>query len=291
MKLKESLDSIMATKQVIKECKSFQSLSKQEESHINSTTGSLPSLQSKESTNIDKNSDDAIVSVSPKLSTFFNINSSHDNTISNKIESSKEPRIIKQSNLPISCKKGPSDICSENSKNGGTERVKLLISQVNAILKHLCSNCSNKSNNIIDSSVSCSNCNSLLCNECQPFCRCLTCDKNICEKHCVKCALCNRRSCKLKSCINDFRICQMCEYTYCNDHFESHKKFNQKELYGMKCTSTKCKIGKKIDIGTIEQFAVDIVNASNIKEIRLRNIMTKKVTTSEIMVLSFYQIQ
>jgi hypothetical protein len=66
----------------------------------------------------------------------------------------------------------------------------------------------------------------------------------------------------------------MCEYTFCQNHFEAHKKFNLEEKYGIKCLTKKCK-QKKIELESVEVFAMSIINASLIKELRLRKQLSR----------------
>ena len=101
--------------------------------------------------------------------------------------------------------------------------------------------------------------------------KCFKCGKKVCISHCVKCYLCNKRTCKEKNCISDFRICQMCEYTFCQEHFEVHRKFNASDLYNkIRCTTEKCKLSQPIAPKGIDEFMKTILHACNIKELRLQ---------------------
>ena len=146
--------------------------------------------------------------------------------------------------------------------------------KINAIMESFCSSCSNDMVAYSESSNSCSVCKSIFCDHCAEKCQCIKCKKEVCDKHSIKCFLCAKRSCKAKGCINEFRICQMCEYTFCQLHFEAHKKFNLEEKYGIKCLTKKCKL-KKIELDNIEMFALSILNASLIKELRLRMVLSR----------------
>jgi hypothetical protein len=141
--------------------------------------------------------------------------------------------------------------------------------KVNSILEALCISCSTGMVSYSESTNLCLICKSIFCDNCAEKCQCIKCKKEVCDKHSIKCFLCAKRSCKAKSCINEFRICQMCEYTFCQNHFDTHKKFNLEEKYGIKCLTKKCK-QKKIELDNVEAFAMSIMNASLIKELRLR---------------------
>lgn len=145
-------------------------------------------------------------------------------------------------------------------------------SRIDAILNALCTNCISQCREApIVGDVACTTCDKVFCKNCVVNSRCFRCGKMVCNSHCIKCHICNKRSCKSKNCITDFRICQLCEYTFCQEHFEAHKDFNTQEEYGIKCLTKKCKLNFKIQLDGMKKFMGSIINASLIKELKLRN--------------------
>lgn len=99
----------------------------------------------------------------------------------------------------------------------------------------------------------------------------MKCHKRICNSHSVKCQICNKRACKDKNCIYDFRICQLCGCTYCQEHFDIHKKFNTQEPMKLKCSSEQCKITTPLNAKTIIDFSILLVNIHLLKELRIQS--------------------
>ena len=116
----------------------------------------------------------------------------------------------------------------------------------------------------------CKACNFVLCDSCTDICTCLKCKKMVCGTHCIRCHICSKRSCKEKGCIVDFHICQMCQLTFCQEHFEEHKKFNQAEVYKMKCVVDKCRLSQGLGPNGIEDLCKYLRHTSCIKELKLR---------------------
>jgi len=157
-----------------------------------------------------------------------------------------------------------------------SKKMILLTDQVNDIIKSICSNCGFSQSQVNnDASLNlCSICNAIFCADCIKAVSCTKCRRKVCVEHCVKCQICDKRSCKDKGCIFDFRICQACECTYCQEHFDAHKKFNQTEPYKIACTSEKTKLGQWIGAKAFEDFTSTIINARLLKELRIRKHMT-----------------
>ena len=159
------------------------------------------------------------------------------------------------------------------SSNIGTliQKITSISSQVDTLFRALCTNCSFDVLHINNENLPnvCKVCHSVFCNVCSNTCKCAKCGKQVCSSHSVKCCLCNKRSCKEKICISDFRICQLCEYTYCQEHFDEHKKFNQSEAHKVRCNTGKQKIPPLSSKG-MEDFLKNLIHATNITELRLR---------------------
>lgn len=153
-----------------------------------------------------------------------------------------------------------------------------LSDQLNDILKSLCSNCGfSQAIASNDSSQNmCSICNSIFCPDCIKQVSCIKCHRKTCEEHCIKCQICGKRSCKDKGCIFEFRICQSCEYTYCQEHFDAHKKLNQTEPYKINCSISKCTIIQGMTLKSFLEFSSILVNAVHLKELKIRNIINRK---------------
>ena len=156
----------------------------------------------------------------------------------------------------------------QKSSTTSLENTEANMKKLNLVLKALCVNCKEDYNNDCFGN-SCNYCGKILCEDCNKICGCFKCGKKMCPTHCVKCHLCNKRACKSKACISEFRICQICEYTFCQEHFEPHKNFNNQEEYGIKCITKKCKTNFKI-ANRVEEFLTSIVNACYIRELKLR---------------------
>jgi hypothetical protein len=144
------------------------------------------------------------------------------------------------------------------------------------IIKSLCVGCN--SNRVLVSNDYtpnlCGACNSILCNECSKNSNCMKCNKKVCVKHCIKCQVCNKRSCKDKNCIYGFRICQICECTFCQKHFEMHKEFNNAKLFNVKCDSSKCEILLPLEAKAFDYFTNFLMHSRSIKELILSIAMT-----------------
>jgi hypothetical protein len=150
--------------------------------------------------------------------------------------------------------------------------------QISSVLKSLCSNCN--CNLLIPREESlpnlCKSCNVIICDNCYPVATCLKCKKMVCSMHSIRCHICNKRSCKEKGCIVDFHICQACQQTFCQEHFDSHKKFNQQEPFKLKCNSEKCRISQGLGPQGVEELCKCLIHMSGIKELRLRQLITRK---------------
>ena len=145
------------------------------------------------------------------------------------------------------------------------------------IMKALCSSCGgsvSQANNESSQNL-CSQCNTIFCSDCVKLSSCLECHRRVCEKHCIKCTICSRRSCKDKNCIFYFKICQSCECTYCQEHFESHKRFNQNDGK-LSCTTTNCRLFNDLGKKGIEDFSLIIVNSRKLKDLRIRKNIIRK---------------
>jgi hypothetical protein len=149
---------------------------------------------------------------------------------------------------------------------------------ISDIIKSLCINCGFSHlhvNNELSQNL-CSQCNAIFCSDCVKSVNCFKCHKKLCEDHCIKCSLCNKRSCKEKNCIFDFKICQSCESTYCQEHFEVHKKFNQADTYKISCTSKVCKISHDIGSKGMEDFTTLLIHSRKLTEVRIRSMLIRK---------------
>ena len=163
-------------------------------------------------------------------------------------------------------------LCSASSQC--EEQLSAMQRKLNALLSCLCVN-SNSHKLDIDG-MGCSICNKVFCDSCSVSCSCLRCSKRVCSIHCVKCHLCDKRACKSKLCICDFRICQLCEFTFCQDHFDQHKLFNNSDQFSIKCHTKNCKINFKTSLITSSEFLTSVVNASLIRELKLRKLFIRR---------------
>ena len=169
-----------------------------------------------------------------------------------------------------------SDLIASNESV--TKKMILLTDQVKDIIKSLCVHCGfSQTTASNDASLNlCSICNSIFCPDCIKEVSCIKCHRKVCEEHCIKCQICNRRSCKDKGCIFDFRICQTCEYTYCQEHFDAHKKLNQVEPYKINCSCVKINNAQELTLKGFLEFTSIIVNACRLKELKIRKILKRK---------------
>ena len=158
------------------------------------------------------------------------------------------------------------------------KKVLIMAEDINDIIKSLCVNCGFKHsqvNNELSQNLCCQ-CNAIFCCDCIKYTACIKCHKKICEDHCIKCSICNRRSCKDKNCIFDFKICQSCESTYCQEHFDSHRKFNQADTYKISCTSKVCKLSYELGIKGMEDFSTWLIHSRKLTELRIRMAFIRK---------------
>lgn len=145
--------------------------------------------------------------------------------------------------------------------------------KVCSIYKSFCMNCN--CNLLIPRDESlpdlCRFCNTLICDDCHGISTCLQCKRLVCNQHCIRCHICSKRCCKIKACILDFHICQACQQTFCQEHFDSHKKFNQQEPYKLKCNSEKCRISQGLGPVAVQELSKHLSNIYCLKELRLQN--------------------
>ena len=127
----------------------------------------------------------------------------------------------------------------------------------------------------------CKLCNTIICDSCNPVASCLKCKKLACNLHSIRCQICGKRSCKEKNCIVDFHICQACQQTFCQEHFDAHKKFNQQEPHKLKCNSEKVKISQGLGPQGVEELCKYLGHIYCIKELRLRIHTHQRATTWE----------
>ena len=191
-------------------------------------------------------------------------------------------QVREQQTLELSYKKSSSSLKEDQfskimdlsvSNESLNKKILGMSEDINDIIKSLCVTCGYSHlhvNNELSQNL-CSQCNAIFCSECIKALSCFKCHKRVCEEHCIKCALCNRRACKEKSCIFEFKICQSCESTYCQEHFDAHKKYNQAETYKVSCTSKTCKINFDLGAKGIEDFIAFLIHLRKLNELHLRN--------------------
>ena len=169
-----------------------------------------------------------------------------------------------------------SELC--NSNECMAKKMITLNDKINDTLKTICCKCRN-SKALVSNEASqhlCVDCNAIFCNDCVSQYMCIRCHKKLCDNHCIKCQLCNKRCCKEKSCIYDFKICQLCECTYCQEHFDLHKKYNIQELYKMKCNVEQCKISNPETPKLLNDITSGLIHLRALKEIKIRTILHRK---------------
>ena len=148
-----------------------------------------------------------------------------------------------------------------------TKKIIVLTNQVKDIIKSLCTNCG-FAQKLVKNSASqnmCSIWNSIFCPDCIKDVSSIKCH----SKYVMIIALSAKfvkRSCKDNSYIYDSKICQMCEYTYCQEHFDAHKKLNHAEPFKITCANDKCKLSHALNIKAFYVFTSLIVNAGLLKE-------------------------
>ena len=154
----------------------------------------------------------------------------------------------------------------------------LMNDKVSDIMKSLCCNCGNSkcTTNNESSQNLCTECNLIFCDDCKKVSTCMKCHKKVCSEHCIKCQICDKRSCKDKACIFDFRICKLCEATYCQEHYDQHKKFNKQELYKINCNTKICRIAIPNIPKLSLEFTSALVHARFLKEIKIRILIIRK---------------
>jgi hypothetical protein len=142
---------------------------------------------------------------------------------------------------------------------------------IKELLRSLCNTCG-KSKYLVNNEHSnylCNLCNAILCDDCIKGCSCTKCKKKICEDHCIKCCICNKRSCKDKCCIFDFRICQLCEMTYCQDHFDTHRKYNGLDSNKIKCSMNTYAFNGVQEEKVIKDFSINLIHCRFLKKLTI----------------------
>jgi hypothetical protein len=142
---------------------------------------------------------------------------------------------------------------------------------IKELLRSLCNSCG-KGKYLVNNEHSnhlCNLCNAILCDDCIKGCSCTKCKKKVCEDHCIKCCICNKRSCKDKCCIFDFRICQLCEMTYCQDHFDAHRKYNGVDSNKIKCSMSTYAFNGVQDERVVKEFSINLIHCRFLKELTI----------------------
>ena len=172
----------------------------------------------------------------------------------------------------LSTTEGSYKIESDMYNNRITALEKSLLN-ISVEFKQLCKvNCRNciKNNITSDETLLCKFCGAFFCSSCIPAISCMKCKSVVCEYHSLKCNICHRRVCINSSCNQEISFCQMCSIAYCYEHFEDHKKHNQKELFKLRCSFERCKITQGIGLKGISELSKCLVHMAFIKELRLR---------------------
>jgi hypothetical protein len=195
-----------------------------------------------------------------------------------KLHSTK-PRIITAISQDSIKKEAPavarSNSISENS------RLASMYETVKNVLKSLCENCGSKSKKRCnENSLNlCEDCNTLFCFDCVDACACVSCHRKLCEKHSIRCALCNLRSCKNELCSNSMKMCGSCSSYFCLQHLEEHKQFNQAEPYTLNCTTKSCKILFDIKSKGVKEFVSELFHARGLTEIKISQFLRQLIIT------------
>ena len=161
--------------------------------------------------------------------------------------------------------------------------------QLSQLCKHNCSNCKKDGPSPYDK-MFCKHCNTFYCGPCLQDVQCIKCKSVACEPHSLKCNICPKRVCIDKPCCQEMLFCQICQVAFCNEHFEDHKKFNQKETFKLRCNFERCKITQGIGVQGIDELSKCLIHMAFIKELRLRSILTQKTMTLEMKVQRYQQV-
>ena len=126
----------------------------------------------------------------------------------------------------------------------------------------------------------CSVCYSVLCDSCCENCICSGCKRLVCDEHCTKCCLCWKRVCTASKCSDKFYYCKLCKNNFCSYDYEEHQKMNKLEPYKLNCQLVKCKIKLTTkSLASVEEMCKYLTHLSQLKEIQLRIVNNKKITT------------
>jgi hypothetical protein len=150
---------------------------------------------------------------------------------------------------------------------GVSKKISIISNKVSDIIKCLCSMCNSSTEepNNDSSLILCKSCNAIFCEKCLKCNRCSKCQANICYEHSIKCHLCERRVCNNDKCRNEFIACPNCSISFCQEHYNTHKEFNQKEKYHLKCTSSSYHVSQPQNLNSY----IELANVCLLKELKI----------------------
>lgn len=169
--------------------------------------------------------------------------------------------INESSNAPIANSEPSKTLSLEATLNNA-------ILLLDALSRYNCKNCNVESHE--QNQFLCKWCNAFFCPSCSQIAACQKCKDTVCSLHSIQCSACKSRVCFNSECYHEITLCQICQMPYCSSHFDEHKKFNQKELYKIRCNFEKCKIAQGIGIQGIDELSKCFIHMIFIKELRLR---------------------